>query len=83
MADDDISRLLGEIVANQRNMFKEQQRMNTVLEKHFDDDKVQFGAITGRMRNIEQKVNYAAGAMAVGVFILTAFWGSIMGLFRS
>lgn len=79
MADDlEIHRLLGEIVANQRSFFTEQKRMNTVLEKHFDDDKIQFNGISKRIRAVEQRVNYAAGGVAVVLGVVTLFWQTIL-----
>jgi len=84
MADEDheIHRLLGEIVGNQRSMFKEQQRVNKLLEKHFEDDRRNFEKVNTRIRGVEQKVNYAAGAVAFGITVITIFWQSFLGLFK-
>lgn len=83
MSDDKVQMLLGEVVANQRNMVKEQQRMNAVFEKHFDEDKTQFNALGKRLRLVEQKVNYAAGAVAVVSGIFVIFWQTIVTSFRA
>jgi hypothetical protein len=46
-------------------MFKEQQRINEILVAHFEDDKRQFEKLNQRVRAVEQRINYAAGAVAV------------------
>jgi len=74
LMSDDIERLLGEVVANQRNMVAEQKRVNALLEKHFEDDKTQFGGLNKRLRHIEQKINYAAGAVAILSAVAIMFW---------
>ena len=80
---DDINRLLGEVVANQRNMFKEQKRVNDLLEKHFDDDIKNFGKLNTRIRGVEQKINYAAGGVAVVSGAMVIFWKAIVGTFAA
>jgi hypothetical protein len=80
MSDDEheLHRLLGEIVANQKTMFKEQQRINDILVAHFEDDKRQFERLNLRVRAVEQRINYAAGAVAVIGLAVTVFWEGIV-----
>jgi len=76
--DHELHRLLGEIVANQKAMFKEQKRVNDMLESHFADDKQQFERLNQRVRAVEQRINYAAGAVAVIGLAVTVFWDGII-----
>jgi len=82
MPDADIQRVLGELVAGQRAALVEQKRVNDLLEKHFEDDKREFGKVNTRIRGVEQRVNYAAGGVAVVVMLATIFWDTVITSLR-
>jgi hypothetical protein len=68
--DEEIYHMLGKVLANQESM-------NDRLEEHFSDDKIQFGHIRKRIASVENKMNYAAGAVAVVGTVIAVGWNII------
>ena len=67
---EEIFHLLGKISARLDSI-------ESSLENHFDDDKVQFADLRKKTGALEKKLSYAAGGVAVIVSVITITWNLI------
>ena len=62
----------------QKHVIEEQNKINTRLQLHFEEDKDSFAELNKRLGRVEQRMNYAAGAIALAATAITIFWQAIL-----
>ena len=67
---------------NQKHILNEQDRINARLEHHFSEDKRNLGEVHKRLGKVEQRINYAAGGIALAAACLTFFWKALIHHFK-